>query len=157
MGIGFCGFSNGKSCPLLSIKNIDNQEMRRLQNTFRNFQALDSKVGKESIVGKNWNCDLYGIRTRLQVEKDLLLYSFRGLGDSMINKGAQPISRYSWTKIGLQGTNDKLTDVLRFSPDRQNLIAELSVDIADLPTTNVLETNSLVSPRRRVVAYALCK
>lgn len=159
--IASAGFLFGVVFPTsvysLALKNINDQEITQIQDVFRRYQTLTSEISQTAIQGKNWRCDLYGVRTRLQVERNLFLYRFNQEGPQLRNKGAQPISQYRWTEIGLQGSHGEILDVIRFSPDRQNLVAELSVDLKDLTTTKVPETNSLVSPQRRVVAYALCK
>ena len=147
----------GFSASAINIKNVSNEDLSRLQQRFRLFQSPSSPLARQQVLNKPWTCDFYGIRSRMQVEKDLLLYSFNESDSKVVNRGAQPIKNYRWTEAGLKGSNDRFLDVVRVSHDRSQLVAELSIKAPTTSKTKVQETQSLVSPHRRVVAYAHCR
>ena len=147
----------GSSASALKLKNVSNEDLSRLQQAFRLYQAPTSPIARQLILNRAWTCDFYGIRSRMQIEKNLLLYSFNQSKSQVVNRGAQPIKTYRWTDTGLQGTNDRLLDVVRVSLDRKHLVAELSVEAAKSSKTKVHGTPSLISPNRNVVAYAHCQ
>ena len=90
---------------------------------------------------KGWRCDLYGVRTRLQVRRDVDVYRFERLTPTadLKNSGAQPISTYRVSDDALKGSGEHgLVDEIRLTSENE-LIAKLTI------------------PERGVtVAYTLC-
>lgn len=80
---------------------------------------------------------MYGMRTRLQVERDVKLYRFSPSGRNFINLGAQMIQAYGIEGQGFIGRRGKLTDLVKAGPE-DTLIAQLSMGSA-------------------VLAYSVCK
>ena len=95
----------------------------------------------EGLLNKKWNCDMYGVRSRLQVQRNVKLYSFkRDFSGAFKNYGSQVVADYKSDSRGLLGLNDRFEDQLRMTPSGQ-LISRLS----------------LRQPEPIVLAYAVCK
>lgn len=116
-------------------------QVDELQTTFAAASLTPDDL--QTLIGtKGWRCDLYGVRTRLQVRRDIDVYRFtRTIPDAEIkNSGAQPITSYAIDAKSLRGTGEHgLIDEVRVTPKKE-LIAKLSI------------------PERGVtVAYTLCR
>lgn len=86
---------------------------------------------------KKWTCDMYGVRTRLQVKRGLKLYEWNQ--ENWHNEGSQIVRDYTFSDVGLTGKNGPIEDQVKVNPKGQ-LISRLSV----------------LRPDRQVVAYAVC-
>ena len=115
-------------------------EVDRLQEKFAAAHLKAEDVTRV-IDTKGWRCDLYGVRTRLQVRRDVDVYRFERLIPTadLKNSGAQPISTYRVSDDALKGSGEHgLVDEVRLTSENE-LIAKLTI------------------PERGVtVAYTLC-
>ena len=90
--------------------------------------------------GREWTCDMYGMRTRLQVKRGVKLYRFdEGREETWHNRGAQLVEDYRLADGRLTGTRRQLEDQVKVTPQGK-LISRLSV----------------LEPERQVVAYSIC-
>ena len=89
----------------------------------------------------SWTCDMYGVRTNLQIQRGVRLYEF-GLAPSetVKNSGAQPVGEYSKTSTGWIGKTTRLEDEVRVTKDGK-LLARLT----------------LTEGSRSVLAYSVCQ
>ncbi len=109
----------------------------------RQFEAAKLAAGDGQIEGKKWLCDMFGVRSRMQVQRNVKLYSLKkdALG-SFSNSGAQVVSSYTPHNGTLQGKNERFEDQLRLTTDGQ-LLSRLSLRGHDAAPT--------------VIAYSICR
>lgn len=89
----------------------------------------------------SWSCDMYGVRTRLQIQRGLKLYEFDlAATEAARNSGAQPVSEYSKAATGWIGKTTRLEDELRMSADGK-MLARLTLN----------------EGTRSVLAYSVCQ
>lgn len=93
-----------------------------------------------SVAEKDLKCDMYGVRTRLQVERGVVLYRFRLKNSTWENEGAQVVRNYRVAGTGLVGRHGGLTDTIRIVDGQ--LISELSIETPQSSAT--------------VLAYSVC-
>ena len=119
----------------LEMEYISPQKNKELEELFAksSFEAKKSATIKQ----KEWTCDMYGVRTRLQVQHGVKLYRFKS--DSWRNSGSQPVEDYRPEAKELLGQAQRFEDRVRITESGQ-LISQLSV----------------TQPARQVVAYSLC-
>lgn len=95
----------------------------------------------EKAIGRRWSCDMFGVRSGLQVQRGVKLYSLQaGLEGAVKNTGSQVVSNYLAVDGRLKGQNERFEDELRMTRDGR-LISRLSLRQG--------------SPS--VIAYSLCK
>ena len=95
--------------------------------------------GKDRIQ-KAWTCDMYGMRTRLQIQRGIKLYELKpSTNGHWKNAGAGPVTEYRPAQGALTGKTDQVEDQIRITKDG-HLISRLS----------------LVSPPHTVIAYSVC-
>lgn len=85
---------------------------------------------------------MYGVRSRMQVQRQVKLYRFRQLPNSptIQNSGSQVVSSYKLENNNLVGRDSRLEDQLRLTAEGK-LISRLSLRAAASPT---------------VLAYSIC-
>jgi len=117
------------------MEYISPEKSKELEELFSksSFEASQS----EAIKQKEWTCDMYGVRTRLQVQHGVKLYRFES--ESWQNSGAQPVEEYKPESKELLGQAPRFEDRVRVT-DKGQLISQLTV----------------LHPNRQVVAYSLC-
>ncbi len=97
-----------------------------LKKAFSLARPLESK-DLTAMAEKDLSCDMFGMRTRLQVEKDIKLYNFKFAQKNWQNRGAQVVQSYQLTKTGFVGTDGHLVDEIRKTAD-DKFMAQLSRD-----------------------------
>lgn len=119
----------------LEMEYISPEKSKELEQLFTksSFEAKRS----DKIKQKEWTCDMYGVRTRLQVQHGVKLYNFKK--DSWQNSGEQLVEDYKPESKELLGQTGRFEDRVRVTSTGQ-LISQLTV----------------TSPSRQVVAYSLC-
>lgn len=96
-----------------------------------------AKLPPAKMPASRWSCDMYGMRTHLQVKRGVRLYDWDKNGR---NNGAQVASEYLAEDGSLVGRTSRFEDRVRLS-DSGELISELR----------------LREPNPRVVAYSVCR
>lgn len=121
----------------LDLEYISPERRAELEKDFNSepFKFPDSS----SIKHKKWTCDMYGVRTRLQVQRDVKLYNFKS-DSNWRNDGAQVVTEYKIEEKSLVGRSERFEDQVKIN-SKGELISRLSVS----------------SPERQVVAYSVCK
>jgi hypothetical protein len=88
---------------------------------------------------QDWLCDMYGMRTRLQVERGVRLYRFAATGDASgtgagaiasakwKNLGAQMVREYSVSGAEFSGQEGPVVDQIRLKKDGKQLVARMSL------------------------------
>ncbi len=124
----------------VGIEYLDNSRIDQLRGSFNSATQLTVSDLK-SLNESKWNCDMYGMSTRLQVEKNVRLYYFQGVEkdgkiEELQNRGAQVVTSY---RIGeaLKGTKGSLSDEIRRSNDGK-LISRLEIESPKTKTSRVL-------------------
>lgn len=104
------------------------------------FNTAHKAFPTKKVVDKEWKCDMYGMRSRLRVERNVHLYKFKiAETNRLTNFGAQILETYAIDGDGLISKNDDVEDTVRMTTDGE-LIARLSS----------------LHPEKRVAAYAVC-
>lgn len=88
---------------------------------------------------KNWTCDMYGVRTRLQVQRGVKLYEWSSEKGAWKNGGAQPVIDYRLDKGTFSGRGPKVEDQIRATKEGR-LISRLSS----------------ADDSHKVIAYSVC-
>lgn len=104
-------------------------------------QFTDANTPAESLLNskKNWNCDMYGVRTRLQVQRGVKLYAWTSEDGAWKNSGASPVSDYRMSKGTFSGRNAKIEDQIRITSEG-HLISRLTT----------------ADDTHKVLAYSVC-
>jgi hypothetical protein len=104
------------------------------------FDKADfSSKSVSTLKQKVWTCDMYGVRTRLQVKRGVKLYNWKAESD-WHNDGAQVVRDYKNVGGKLIGSTGPLEDQVKLT-SQGRLISRLSI---------------AKGPEREVVAYAVC-
>ena len=103
-------------------------------------QAVFSAKDADAIKQKKWNCDMYGVRTRLQVKHDMPLYRWDNK-ESWHNDGAQVVNDYVEDAGSLRGKNARFQDQIKLNAKGQ-LLSRLSLNQPE--------------GEAQVVAYSVC-
>lgn len=119
----------------IEMEYISPQKKKDLEVEFE--KAEFSSKNADILKQKQWTCDMYGVRTRLQVKRGVKLYNWKDSG--WHNDGAQIVRDYKAEERGLIGSTGPLEDQVKMNSKGQ-LISRLS----------------LTRPERQVVAYAVC-
>jgi len=121
----------------LSMEYVSPEQKQQLVDDFEKAKLEKA----EAVAGKAWTCDMYGVRSRLQVQRDVKLYSLKRDASGVFkNSGAQPVADYQPKDGALLGVSGRFEDQVRLTTDGQ-LISKLSV----------------LQPERMVVAYSVCR
>lgn len=121
----------------LEMEHISLEQKQKLVDEFEHAKLEKA----DSLLNKKWSCDMYGVRSRMQVQRDVKLYSLsKGTDGIILNKGAQLVSDYKLENGALSGQKGKFEDSVRMKSDGQ-LISRLS----------------LLKPEPVVIAYSVCK
>lgn len=119
---------------------ISQSTIQKLESTFQRAQNIRLK-NKDLLTQTQWRCSLYGVRSQMQVEKDLRLYAFtKTAKDTFKNDGSQVIREYSFSNTDLQGQSGDLLEKLRMT-SKGELIGQLLFGYSNTS---------------RIIAYSLC-
>jgi hypothetical protein len=127
-------------CQALDMEYVTDQQRQQLETL---FSASDFSPHEDSakMAGKSWTCDMFGVRSHLQVQRDVKLYDWSEVkGDVWNNRGAQLISSYRSEGKALVGHSERLEDRVKITKDGR-LISRLSAR----------------TPQKVVIAYSVCK
>lgn len=127
MGAGATGF-----------EYVSPEQKAQLEKDFQDASLSD--LQRTELFGKKWTCDMYGVRTRLQVQHGLKLYQLVDDKNGVKNSGVQLIARYNKESGRLTGRDDRFEDQIKMTA-RGQLISRLS----------------LSSGTHDVLAYSLCE
>lgn len=128
-----------------AIEYVSRDQAQSLADEFSKAEPIDENFIKK-IAGKNLNCDMFGMRSRLQVERNVKLYRFLASGGGFKNSGAQVVSSYEVSAGRLMGRRGHLVDEVRNS--QGHLLAQLALS----PEGATAADRGLV-----VLAYSRCK
>lgn len=132
-------FSVGLSAHALDMEYIGPEESQQLEKDFNKAQFTANQQAQLS--GKKWTCDMYGVRSRLQVQRGVKLYEF---------KAAEPAK---WTNSGAQLVNDYTVDAGQMIGRR----AQFEDRIKMTTQGQLISRLSLAEGDHRVLAYSVCK
>src|SRR5687768_8144721 len=62
----------------VNLEYLDNTRLDHLRNSFNQASQISGDALK-TLNESKWNCEMYGMSSRLQVEKDVRLYYFQGI------------------------------------------------------------------------------
>lgn len=139
-----------------AIPHLEYVSPQTVESLAKRFGAAPkSKVDiAKLLTAKKWRCEIFGIRSRFQVRRNVGLYDFScpsGGTQTCRNRGAQPVESYEVRGATLIGISDgdgrlrgTLRDEIHVAPDG-TLISRLSL---------ARESSSAESP---VVAYSVCQ
>ncbi|MBX3020573.1 MAG: hypothetical protein KF799_02755 [Bdellovibrionales bacterium] len=118
------------------LEFISQEQTTALAQTFEG-----ASLSPEQLLQRNskWSCDMYGMRTRLQVQRGVKLYEWSAHDKTWTNSGAQPVANYQLENGTLTGKTPRLEDQVRATREGK-LISRLSAS-GDAP---------------RVLAYSVC-
>jgi hypothetical protein len=110
-----------------AIEYIAPRDALSLKSQF-SIATVPAETDLAAVAGKEWRCDMYGMRTRLQVERDLPLYKFTKANSTWRNDGAQLVKAYSAQSESLKGTSGRVTDEVRMAGHGTQLIGRMSLE-----------------------------
>ncbi len=130
----------GATAFTAEIEYIGPDKQKQLEDLFEKSGYSEPK-DTHSLKDAKWSCDMYGVRTHLQVQHALKLYKFSPDAKSTgwHNDGAQLVADYKAAPGALVGMHEKFEDQVKLTAEGR-LISRLSV----------------ISPQKIVVAYSLC-
>lgn len=118
------------------VEYISPEQHTKLENLFKDATFNPEKDAK-TIQNHEWSCDMYGARSKMQVQHGLKLYK---LSKEWQNSGAQLVSEYKSESTALIGRKDRFEDQVKITKDGQ-LVSRLSLNNAN----------------KTVLAYSVCK
>jgi hypothetical protein len=119
------------------LEYISPEQRKALEQSF-----ASAEVPRAEILQGTWKCDLFGIRSSMQVQRGIELYDWSSSASQTgqwKNAGAQPVNAYRAEGGMVHGVQDRFEDQVKRTRDG-HLISQLSV----------------LTPQKMVVAYALC-
>ncbi|MGE3386495.1 MAG: hypothetical protein AB7K41_07185 [Bdellovibrionales bacterium] len=134
-----------------AIEFISKDQVRQLSQEFASARAPKPEEIK-ALSEREIKCDMYGVRTRLQVERDVRLYHFKSISPKTTqwdNQGAQVVQQYQIEDNGLIGRQGTMKDEVRLDKKNQ-VVAELSL----LRPASASEGESTTPV---VLAYSKCR
>ncbi len=133
-------FLTGIITHAVDFEHISLDKKTELERQFN--EARSATANSNSILNRKWTCDMYGVRSRLQVKRNVNLYSLNATELGIANSGAQVVSSYGATNGNLSGRNSRFEDQLRLTPDGL-LLSRLSLHGQTEPGA--------------VIAYSVCR
>jgi hypothetical protein len=123
--------------PAMSSADIEFVSQKQRDSLIDTFTKAHSPTQLQG----RWKCELYGVRSSMQVHHDIELYRWLASDQPGLykNLGAQPVNNYTLEAGILKGQQDRFEDQVKRTDDG-HLISQLSV----------------LTPQRMIVAYALC-
>lgn len=131
-------FLLGTGAGAANFEYVSPDQKAQLEKDFQ--EASLSDLQKTELITKKWTCDMYGVRTRLQIQRGLKLYQLADDKSGIKNNGVQLITHYNRESGQLTGRDDRFEDRIKMTA-RGQLISRLS----------------LSSGTRDVLAYSLCE
>lgn len=131
----------GSLASAVDLEYITPAQSQELADRFSGARLTDSDRQELATTKRNWSCDMFGMRTRLQVQRGLKLYEFQPASSAgqLKNGGAQPIESYTLENGALVGRSARVQDRVRVTGHGE-LISQLS----------------LSSAPNSIIAYSLC-
>lgn len=114
------GLLNSRLSSAASFEFVSPEQRSSLA---QEFQLAHSPKSTE--LNKSWNCDMYGMRSHLQVERNISLYKFDLKASKFINQGSHVVHDYQLSTKALVGSTSTLIDQVKIT-DKGTLIAQLS-------------------------------
>lgn len=137
------------SYSFASLKPVSSNLVKSLR--YQYYKA--SPTLRFAIINK-WNCQLYGVKSRMQTLKKAEFYDFSPINSKQYNnKGAHAVKRYTFAPQGLWGKNKSLHEAIRQLPDGR-LISEFSIPIRKSKKKQILK--SLAFRNHEVISYSVC-
>ena len=124
----------------VNVEYLETARLDQLQTSFNQASKISGDALK-TLNESKWNCEMYGMSSRLQIEKNVKLYYFQGVEkDGSIhefkNKGAQVVTSYR-TGEALKGINGSISDEVRMAKDGK-LISRLEIQTSQSKTSRIL-------------------
>lgn len=128
-----------------ALEYVSKDRVSELTADFSTGQApKDSDLAKWK--GRSFKCEMYGMRSRLQVDRDVRLYQFEVTESAqkvVQNRGAQVIQSYVKEATGLVGHQGSIRDEVRKCANGK-IVSKLSRSSDDSSSENIL-------------AYSVCR
>ncbi|MGE4131841.1 MAG: hypothetical protein AB7F86_09380 [Bdellovibrionales bacterium] len=119
---------------------ISLEQKSSFDKRFSQAKPIPDAVAAQSLK-HTWLCDMFGMRSRMQVQRGIRLYSWPTVSaDGLANKGAHLVGQYRFENGELQGHTHQFEDRVRLEPTG-HIIAQLSA----------------TKPRGQVISYSVCK
>jgi hypothetical protein len=121
------------------IEYVSPEKQQIIELQFQEASFNPEKDAKK-IEKQAWTCDMFGVRSHMQAQHGLKLYTLSGSAGTWHNSGAQLVSDYKSEASALIGRKDRFEDQVKLTKDGL-LVSRLS----------------LTSGSKSVVAYSVCK
>lgn len=95
----------------------------KIQSLEADYQSAASPSVNQ--LRKPWNCNLFGVRSRMQVQKHDKYYDFTGDNSVVKNGGLAPMRQFNMTSNEWSASNGRWTERLRITSDG-TLVSQLS-------------------------------
>lgn len=109
-----------------AVEYVSPQKVKELETSFAAAQPPKAE-DLTRLNQKDLTCDMFGVRTRLQVERDVKLYNFKDNEGAWENRGAQMVRSYELKESALIGQNGSLLDQVRITKTKE-ILARLSLN-----------------------------
>lgn len=116
-------FLAGVAAQAIEFEHMSLEQKAQLERQFEEAKSAADRA--DSVAGRKWTCDMYGVRSRLQVQRDVNLYSLKKGPLGYTNAGAQVVQEYSASNGVFSGLNARFEDQIRLTADGR-LISRLS-------------------------------
>lgn len=122
------------------IEFIGEAKKSQLAKQFKNAR-FSVTTDFKTLKNQAWTCDMYGVRSGLQVQRALKLYRWApGKGSKWHNEGAQVVTDYTAKSEALVGVKKRFEDQVKLTSDGQ-----------------IISRLSLRAPPQTVIAYSVCQ
>lgn len=138
----------------IEITAINEKLINELQRDF-NLSQIPSR---ENLDKAQWDCQLYGMRSRLQSTKKNKFYKLLFVSDNKVtNSGSQIIKEYVATTKGLAGKAGPILEEVRRTAEGR-LMGEISITplVSEKVAVNVKKVESQARTGNEVIAYSVC-
>lgn len=123
LGLGLLLFCAHCAQGQTSLEHISTEKISHLQLTFEQghrFQGKELKKLNQTV----WNCQLFGMKSRLMIVRNVEIFRFQFLGNNLKNQGNHEIQSFSWSDGDLQGKNQRIVETIR-QVDRSHIISKV--------------------------------
>lgn len=111
------------------VEYVEANQLEKLKSKFVAAKSLSSQSLQELDQSK-WTCNMYGVSSRMQVERDLKLYHFElervDKALQLKNRGAQLVKNYQREGSEVSGEKGSIKDRVRLTGEGE-LISQLEV------------------------------
>ena len=140
-----------------AIKAVSPQVVSEIEQNIQTIKEAGVKLDFTKVSNKSWNCHLYGMRSKIQVESIVALYFFSTQQGNkpevgiVTNKGNHLFKNYQLTNNTLIAKKDSLEDIIYYEEGSNKLFGYLMQNKSN--SKKISSSNENV---KQIVAYTVC-